>query len=454
MVRLRETLKRLFLPLQGVAPGLYPYRRQQGERELRLHLRVEADGAGLLAVNASGVLHLNATATLLMKHVLDGASEDEAVTVVQRVYKAAPEEVRRDFEKIQNLVRELETEEDACPILRLDVADIPPFGKELSAPYRADLALTYRCNNNCQHCYVARRATDVEELPLEDWKAVLQRLWDAGVPHVCFTGGEATLSPHLRDLIEHAEDIGLITGLLTNGRKLADAAFTRSLCEAGLDHVQITIESHDPAIHDSMIGHAGAWEETVAGIRTALAEDLYLVTNTTLCTENVDTAEETIAFVADLGVEQFAMNSIIHTGRAPAAGVALEEEALADVLGIVQAKAAERGLRFIWYSPTHYCRMNPTEQGVGFKRCTAGEYNICIEPDGQVIPCQSYYQPVGHILRDSWETIWQSDLFRALRTRADAPDECQACPDFEVCGSGCPLSDGERFLCTDSPSEG
>ena len=133
---------------------------------------------------------------------------------------------------------------------------------------------------------------------------------------------------------------------------------------------------------------------------------------------------------------------------------AIEETDLASILNVVTGKAAELGLRFIWYTPTHYCKVNPATFSVGYKRCTAAEYNICIEPDGAVIPCQSYYEPVGNILTDPWETLWNSPLFKKIRGREAAPPECCTCPDFEVCGSGCPLSEGERFLCTDSASEG
>jgi radical SAM protein with 4Fe4S-binding SPASM domain len=454
VVGLGERFKKLFAGPRGVEPGIYHYRRELGDREMRLHLRVDPDGQGLLTVNAAGVLHLNATAAELMKHVLDGADRAAAVAAVRKVYRAERGQVEKDFDRIHEIIRHLETTEDACPIMNVDAPTVQPFGRKVSAPYRTDLALTYECNNRCQHCYVARKPGEVRPLGLEDWKAVLEKLWKVGVPHVCFTGGEATLSPHLVPLIEKAEDLGIITGLLTNGRKLADREYVRALCAAGLDHVQITIESHDREVHDEMVGCPGAWEETVAGIRNAIDDDIYLVTNTTLCTLNVGGIEKTLELLKELDVRQFAMNSIIYTGKAPESGLGIEETELEPILGLITAKAAELGMRFIWYSPTHYCKLNPTMHGVGYKRCTAAEYNICVEPDGAVIPCQSYYQPVGNILADEWAKIWDSPLFKEIRGRDAVPDDCRECPDFEVCGSGCPLSSGERFLCTDSSSEG
>ena len=145
-----------------------------------------------------------------------------------------------------------------------------------------DLALTYRCNNDCAHCYNARPRR-YPELSTAEWKDSLDRLWEIGIPHVVFTGGEPTLRPDLPELIAHAERNGQITGLNTNGRRLKDPALVQALVDAGLDHVQITLESHDaanPRPHGRRRTAPGT--ETVAGIRNALATRLYVMTNTTL----------------------------------------------------------------------------------------------------------------------------------------------------------------------------
>jgi radical SAM protein with 4Fe4S-binding SPASM domain len=76
---------------------------------------------------------------------------------------------------------------------------------------------------------------------------------------------------------------------------------------------------------------------------------------------------------------------------------------------------------------------------LGVKACTAALYNMCVEPDGAVIPCQSYYEPLGNILEDPWERIWNHDLALALRERKYVPDKCHECPELTICGGGCPL---------------
>lgn len=433
---LRDRLRRP----QPLSPGLHAYeRRDDAGGRVRLHLRVEPDGRGLLVINASRVLHLNQTAVEYARLILEEAPEDEAVRAVRRRYAVDAATAQADFRRLREQIESLiDPHSTICPIHGLDLERVDPFSMPVTAPYRMDLALTYRCNNACPHCYVAR-PPDYPEMDTSSWRAAIDRVWEIGIPHVCFTGGEATLHPDLAELVAHAEGKGLVTGLLTNGRRLCEPAYTQALVEAGLDHVQITLESHDQGVHDRMVAARAAWGETVAGIRNAVAAGLYVATNTTLTRRNVPAIEETVAFIASLGVPTFACNSIIYSGRGATVGTGFEEGELAPVLERVREAADRHGLRLIWYTPTQYCALSPLQLGLGVKACTAALYNMCIEPDGAVIPCQSYYQPLGHILRDPWEVIWNHELALSLRERRYVPEKCRDCPELAICGGGCPL---------------
>lgn len=231
----------------------------------------------------------------------------------------------------------------------------------------------------------------------------------------------------------------MVAGLLTNGRRLADAAYVQTVVAAGLDHVQITLESHDAAVHDAMVAAPGAWAETVRGVRNAVAAGLYTTTNTTLTRENVAGIAATVSFIASLGVPSFSCNSLIYSGRGAVVGTGFREGELAPILEEVRAAADAHGLRLVWYTPTQYCAFSPLQMELGVKACTAAMYNMCVEPDGAVIPCQSYYRSLGHILRDPWPAIWNHDLARCLRERRYVPEKCIRCPELTLCGGGCPL---------------
>ena len=420
-------------------PRLEVYRRVTPRGSATIHLRRAADGRAELFVNANQVYRLNPTAALMAGLVLSDTSTETAVRRLARTYRADRRRLAGDLAAFRIELEGLLDPDSLCPIHDLDLEVVAPFSEIPDAPYRMDLALTYRCNDNCAHCYNARPRS-YPELATSEWRKILDRLWAVGVPHICFTGGEATLRHDLPELIAHSHGLGHIVGLLTNGRRLSDAAFVRGLAAAGLDHVQITLESSREDVHDRMVGARGAWRQTVAGIRHALEAGLFVMTNTTLLADNVGDIIETIDFAAGLGVPTVGCNALIHAGHGAEVGSGLPEGSLAPVLREVRERTEAHGQRLIWYTPTQYCHFDPVEAELGVKGCTAARYNMCVEPDGAVLPCQSYHHPIGNLLRDSWDSIWNHDLALRLRHRTYMSDDCHACSLVAECGGGCPLS--------------
>ena len=425
--------------IEPPAPGVRHYLREDDGEKSRLHLRLEADGSALLLVNAARALHLNPTAAYMTYLVLEQVAEPDALRAITRRYHVTEAQAKADYAQISTQVNELIRPDGACPIHDLELETVAPFSRRPSAPYRMDLAVTYRCNNNCSHCYNARPRA-YPELDTAAWKQVLDQLWAVGIPHVVFTGGEPTLRPDLPELIAHAEHNGQITGINTNGRRLKDAAYLQSLVDAGLDHVQITLESHDPAVHDRMVAAPGAWLETTAGLKNALASRLYVMTNTTLLTHNYASLPATLDYLAQAGVPTIGLNALIYSGRGATVGTGLPEEQLTPLLEVARRHTERTGQRLIWYTPTQYCHFDPMQLELGIKGCTAALYNMCVEPDGAVLPCQSYYQSLGNLLTDPWERIWNHELAVSLRERRGLPAECGGCALVAECGGGCPLS--------------
>ncbi len=439
-----ESLARRLRGERAAAPaapgaGLYHYRREGAGEQSRVHLRVDPDGSGVLLVNASRVLRLNPTAALMAYLALEETPEPQALRALTSRYRLSNAQARADYEHFTSQLLELVRPDGACPICDLNIEVAAPFTARPSAPYRMDLALTYRCQNDCAHCYNIRPRA-IKELSTDEWRQALDRLWSAGIPHIVFTGGEPTLRPDLPELVAHAERLGQISGLNTNGRRLSEPGYIEKLVAAGLDHVQITVETHDASLHDTLVGAAGAWQQTIAGLRQALAAKLFVMTNTTLLHPNSAELGATLDFLADLGVPTVGLNALIYSGRGATVGSGVDESELAALLEVARARTDAHGQRLIWYTPTQYCHFNPVQLDFGVKGCTAALYSMCVEPDGAVIPCQSYYRPVGRLLSDEWNAIWNHPLAVSLRERRDVPAACGACTLLPECGGGCPLA--------------
>jgi radical SAM protein with 4Fe4S-binding SPASM domain len=130
---------------------------------------------------------------------------------------------------------------------------------------------------------------------------------------------------------------------------------------------------------------------------------------------------------------------MIHSGAGKKVGNGLEDEELQAILDVAVQKTESHGQRLIWYTPTQYCRFDPTLSNLGVKGCTAALYSMCIESNGDVIPCQSTYRSLGNFQTNPWENIWNHPLSRQLRERHNLPAKCNGCPIVSECGGGCPL---------------
>lgn len=418
---------------------------------MALQLRVEQGGRGMLLINANTVLYLNETATAHAYFLMQGMSTEEAVKNIKKIYRVDWATARAEHEKLIFAISTLAQTEEVCPISFLDVKQIEPFTNPLSAPLRMDLALTFRCQNNCVHCY-AGGPHSTSELTTQQWKEVIDKLKHIGIFIVTFTGGEPTLREDLPELLKYAQDGGIVTGLITNGRKLKDKKYIKRLEKAGLDFVQITLESHKAVVHDRITGVKGSWKETIQGIKNALNTQIYVTTNTTLNMHNADSFLETVDFIKELGVTSFGCNSIIYSGKAVEIKdeFALPVEPLNELLPKIRAKASHLDLRFLWYTPTQYCRLDPVKLGLGVKSCTAALVNMCVAPNGDVYPCQSYFESVGNILKEEWGKLWNHPLAIRLRERQYVEPKCKNCDELHVCGGGCPLEiQKEKYLCAE-----
>jgi radical SAM protein with 4Fe4S-binding SPASM domain len=414
---------------------------------MRLHLR--KGNPSMLWINGQDLLLLNETAARFIEAYIDvmrqhretvdsGVFKQEIVKHMQKSYPRVPADVLiRDFDNIYGKL--IEVSKGACPLEEMDLETQETDPKQWTAPPRADLALTYSCNNNCYFCYTGG-PRKVNELSTKDWKKIIAKLWDSGIPQIVFTGGEPTLRPDLVELIEHSQEF--VTGLVTNGRKLP--ALAAALNKASLDYVQISWESHLPDVHDRMVGVKGAWQETRDGIEASLKNNLSVITNTTLTKDNLVLFPDQIRAGAALGLKMMACNTLICSGRGTCskqeAGLTMEE--LKSVLSKAVDAANSIGVKLEWYTPTCYKQFNPMEFGFGVKACSAAQYNLTIEPDGAVIPCQSWFKDrLGNILRDKWEDIWNNPVAKGFRNKEylKGRKECEECEFLYQCYGGCPL---------------
>ncbi len=288
MASIVDFMRERFTKVTPLPAEIHSYQSGPDEPSYRLHLRLLKDGSGILIVNAATVLHLNPSAAEFAFHMIKGSSPEDAARVFSKRYRISREEAQKDFLEFRDRVQTMIHTPDLDPTTYLDFERVPPHSKDLTAPLRIDCALTYRLPSGTQAEFAPTKRVD-RELTTEEWQSILDKVWVAGVPHITFTGGEPTLREDLPALIAHAEKTGQVTGLMTDGLKLADKEYLHSLLNTGLDHLLFILQPESQA----------SWE----ALETILPEDLYTTVHLTVTPWNVRKSGETLEHLRRLGVE-------------------------------------------------------------------------------------------------------------------------------------------------------
>jgi len=126
--------------------GLYHYTRETDFEKSRVHLRIDADGHGTLIVNANSVTRLNPTATFMAWLTLEGKTKEESIRALRSQYSVSKRQADSDLSSFLYQFDELLRPDGACPVHELELESLMPFSARPTAPYRMDLAITYRCN--------------------------------------------------------------------------------------------------------------------------------------------------------------------------------------------------------------------------------------------------------------------------------------------------------------------
>lgn len=382
MTNIFNAIKNVFTQKEPLSAGMYTYHTPEGaDDQYRLHLRIEKDGTGLLIINAATILHLNQTAVEFAYHIIQQTDADTVAEEVAHRYQIDREQAHQDFidfiEKIQTLI----ATPDLDPVTYLDIERQEPYTGETSAPYRLDCALTYQVSEDSHRESAPLDRVD-RELTTDEWVAIFHKAFNNGIPHLLFTGGEPTLREDLPELLLEAENLGLVTGLLTDGLKMDDDDYRNTLLTNGLDHLLMVFDPDNPK----------EWQV----LEKFLAEDLFTTVHLTL-RKGVD-LQPHIRRLAEMGTHALSLSEA--------------DTDLTDELQALRDFAAVQQIELVWDMPVPYSNNNPVSLELENAENQeapqgAGKAWLYVEPDGDVLPAQGMYEHIlGNMLTDPWEQIW------------------------------------------------
>ncbi|MFI5952972.1 pyrroloquinoline quinone biosynthesis protein PqqE [Cryptosporangium sp. NPDC051539] len=302
----------------------------------------------------------------------------------------------------------------------------PPFG--LLAE------LTYRCPLSCAYCSNPLNMADyTDELSTEEWQRVFREARDLGVLQCHLSGGEPLLRRDLAALVGAASSLGLYTNLVTSAVGLSRVTAQR-LRDAGLDHVQISIQADQPSLSDRIAG-IPSFQRKVDAMRVVKELGWPLTVNIVLHKRNIDRVAELLEFAAEAGADRVELANTQYYGWAWQNRDALlpsraQLEAAEQVV-----RAASYDLDVLYVVPDYYSRYP--------KPCMGGwaSRQLTVTPNGDVLPCpaaQSLPLPRASVRSSSLASLWaDSPVMNAFRGTGWMPEPCVSCDRREVDFGGC-----------------
>jgi pyrroloquinoline quinone biosynthesis protein E len=300
--------------------------------------------------------------------------------------------------------------------------------------------LTHRCPLGCPYCSnpLALDARD-DELDAATWGRVFREAAGLGILQTHLSGGEPGARRDLVEITVLARDAGLYTNLITSGIGLT-ARRLAELAEAGLDHVQVSIQDSVESSADHIAGYQGAFARKLALATEAVRRGLPLTVNAVIHRGNIDRVGEMVELALALDAKRVEIAHVQYYGWALENRPMLmpTREQVDRAAALVENLRARHHGRIVIDAvvPDYYARYP--------KPCMGGwgRRSLNVTPAGKVLPCHAaesipgleFWSVRAHTLAEIWQL---SPAFNAFRGTAWMKQPCASCPRREQDFGGC-----------------
>lgn len=300
--------------------------------------------------------------------------------------------------------------------------------------------LTYDCSERCIHCYnigATRNDSeqsyrrDREELTLNDYRSIIDQLYEQGLVKVCLSGGDPFQKNIAWDIIEYLYNKGIAFDVYTNGLRLAGK--TNRLANYYPRVVGVSIYSGCAAEHDGITRIPGSWERSMNVVRELSALAVPMNLKCCVMRPNVKHYFEVADIARQYGaVAQFevSISDSIDGDRCASHHLRLPPEIMEIVL---------RDDNIPLYVGKEAPNYGGQPRLIENNACGAGQNSFCITPEGNLIPCCAFHASFGNLRQMTIKEIvnnsedlrtWQSLTLAKYKEcgRHDYCDYCNLCP--------------------------
>lgn len=318
---------------------------------------------------------------------------------------------------------------------------------------------TRACNLKCLHCYAkAGCQAAPDEMSHAEGRGLIDDLAAFGVPVLLFSGGEPLCRADLPELADYAAAKGLRTVISTNGTRITEAVAQR-LKNVGLAYVGISLDGLQET-NDRFRGHAGAFEDALAGIRACQGAGLKVGLRFTISRHNVGDVPGIFALLEAMDIPRVCFYHLVYSGRGKdMMQAALTPQETRQTVALIMDRTADlhkRGMPKEVLTVDNHCdgpyvylrllqegRVDQAEHVMKLLERNGGNSSGsgigCVGWDGTVYPDPFLREvPVGNVRERAFSHMWFHPAGRVLgelRNKAlHVTGRCKTCRFLAVCG--------------------
>ncbi|MFH1387622.1 MAG: radical SAM protein [bacterium] len=256
----------------------------------------------------------------------------------------------------------------------------------------------YTCNFRCEHCSVKRfqGKNDKRCFTIDDVKELSRQADEMGLAHIVITGGEPLVFSDFDELVKAIDPQKFYITSDTNGW-LLDEAKAKHIKSLGVDKIQLSLDSLDPAVHDEFRRQKGSHERALKAIEAAQTAELNIIVQTVVTKQRIRSQEfiDFLKFLNDKGVGVFV------TYAKPVGAWEGNYDALVDRSDMDYMRELEKKYNVF----THLTPSYGLDLGcIGVKRM------ISITQYGDVLPCPYIHVSLGNFFQEPLKDIVEKGL--------------------------------------------
>jgi len=314
--------------------------------------------------------------------------------------------------------------------------------------------LTLKCNLNCRHCGSKAGKARGDELTLPQALKLAEQLAELKCRYMTLSGGEPLLRKDWALIAEKLVDLGVTTGMISNGVNWSDA-IASTVKTVGLESVAFSVDGFREA-HEYQRRVKGQWDQVLRTIDSARAKGIRVSVVTTVNNRNMNELEELRELLREHGVGRWQVQFATPTGNmADNRSLVMEPKDLLTAIPLIARMCRDGKLPKVYpghdvgyFGEPEESLRDPKATIPFWTGCSAGCSVIGIESNGNIKGCLSLPSAMnnesafieGNIRDEPLRDIWfRKGAFAYNRdfTPEQLGGFCATCDYAEICRGGC-----------------